>query len=421
MSKKRSPKSSEEAIVNEILDECLATLFPYQREWVLDRSRFKICNKARQIGISTCLGLEGVLDVLEGQSVFFVSRTERQSIYLLDKFYTWMDIFASGDVPVSYESRSRTECRINGCDIKSLTSEAVAGEGFSGNVYLDEFALHDNDVQIYRSLFPVITWGFKIRLVSRPFGQNNKFYEIWSDTDKYKDYKRYEFDVNRAVGDGLPIDIQELRNNFDEQGFAENYLCQFLDESTSFFSYDLLRRNIGEEYSGTDGDNYLGVDVARKHDKTILYIGSKLGDKIKTREIIERRGVSYNEQKVLIADTIKRYNVKGGAVDGSGLGSQLAEDINNEFPFMENHWFSNQSKEGMATKVKMLFESNRLTIPDRQELLADIHGIRRMSSRNNNAIFDAAKTSEGHSDRFWAMALMVRSAFDYQKPLVVFY
>src|SRR3990167_8414207 len=51
-------------------------LYPYQREWLLDNSRFKIANKARQIGLSLCVGLEALLDVLRGEPVFFVSRTE---------------------------------------------------------------------------------------------------------------------------------------------------------------------------------------------------------------------------------------------------------------------------------------------------------------------------------------------------------
>ena len=94
-----------ERVISEVLDYInREVLFGYQREWVSDQSRFKIYCKARQIGISLCLGLEGFLDALAGQPVYFVSRTERQSIYLLGKFYHWMRF-------VGYRMRSISRVR----------------------------------------------------------------------------------------------------------------------------------------------------------------------------------------------------------------------------------------------------------------------------------------------------------------------
>lgn len=394
-------------------------LFPYQRQWISDRSRFKICNKARQIGISLCLGFEGLLDVFDGEPVYYVSRTERQSIYLLEKFYKWVDFFSTLGLELSFDSRSRTECRVNGVDVKSLTSEAAAGEGFSGNVYLDEFGLHENDEQIYRSLYPVITWGYKIRIVSRPFGQSNKFYEIWNDVERYPDYRRYEYDIHRAIADGLPVDVEELRRNFDEDGFAENYLCRFIDESTSYIPYDLIRNNLGE-YTGSDGDNYLGIDIGRKHDSTILYIGCKLRDKVWTRQVREVKHSSFEDQKVQIREVIEQYRIKGGAMDSTGLGMQVAEELHEEFSFLTPVSFTNQIKEGMATRVKRMLEKSELVIPDDSTLITDIHSIRRTITKAQNPVFDANRTSTGHADRFWALALMLHSIEGGYEPRILF-
>lgn len=389
-------------------------LLPYQVEWIKDTSRFKICLKARQIGISDSIGLEGALDVLGGEPVFYISRTEKQSIYLLEKFYKWMEFFHAGGVGIDYTEKSRTECKINGVDVKSLTSNAVAGEGFSGNVYLDEFGLHENDEQIYRSLVPTITWGYKIRVVSRPFGQSNKFYELWNDVARYPDYSRHKYDINRALGDGLPVDIGELRRNLDDESFREMYLCEFVDESTSYFPYVLLRSAIGE-CSGGSGDHFLGMDIGRKRDATVIYVVRKLGDRFQTVEIRRLRGTKFADQRASLKAIMEKYKIVSGRVDATGMGMQLAEEIHNEFPQIRPLVFTQYVKVRMVTTLKRLFEEHLITIPDDQELVAACHSIKKTVTANNNVIFDAARNTDGHADDFWALALAV----DGRTPIIV--
>ncbi|MCI0706036.1 MAG: terminase family protein [Ignavibacteriae bacterium] len=400
------------------------TLFQYQREWLFDTSRFKIACKARQIGLSLCLGLEGLLDVLNRQPVFYVSRTERQSIYLLEKFYRWCDYLLESGVPLEFDYRNRNECRLLvdgvGVDVKSLTSHAAGDEGYTGNVYLDEFGLHENDEQIFRSLFPTISWGYKIRIVSRPFGQSNKFYEIFTDAERYPDFKRYRFDIHRAIGDGLSIDVDELRRNFDDEGFRENYLCEFIDESTSYLPYQLIRSCVGDLYAEPDGGHsgtgdsrgarYVGVDVGRKRDRTVVFVLAQLDDRFVTTRIERLKDERFDTQKAFIRHLINEEGITRGCIDATGLGMQLAEELQDEFGFIEPVTFTADSKERMAVRTKCVFENRQIQIPDDNDLISSIHSIRKLVTPSNNIRFDAERTADGHADDFWALALALEAA-----------
>lgn len=426
MAKKKLVRSSERFSQSEILNDVLeyvfsTALFPYQREFVRDESRFKIGNKARQIGLSTCLGLEGLLDVIKGESVYYVSRTEKQSVYLLDKFFKWADFFRNCGVELNFDNKTKTECRINGADVKSLTSSAVAGEGFSGNVYLDEFALHDNDKEIYRSLYPTITWGYKIRIISRPFGQSNLFYDIFTDVNKYPDYSRHEYNIYRAVNDGLMIDVEQLKRNFDEDFFAENFECKFIDESTSFFPYELIRPCINEDVVNFESNSpvYCGIDVGRKNDATVVTLLIRIDNIFYVKKMEELKNYTFDAQIESIARIFKEHNVSDCLIDSTGVGLPLAESLRKRFPFVQMYNFSIPSKEQLVLQMKRKFENKEIRLPDDENLIYDIHSIYRKITATNQVSYTSKRNSQGHGDRFWSLALAVKSADGSNVPKII--
>ena len=63
----------------------------------------------------------------------------------------------------------------NGSRITALPANPDTARGFSANVFLDEFAFHLDSRKIWTALFPVISAGWKLRVVSTPNGKGNKF------------------------------------------------------------------------------------------------------------------------------------------------------------------------------------------------------------------------------------------------------
>ncbi|MBE2228260.1 MAG: hypothetical protein IAE93_12980 [Ignavibacteria bacterium] len=411
----RPEKQPIQTVLEYIFDKIL---FPYQREWILDQNRFKIVNKSRQIGFSTVIALEGLLDVLHNKPVYFISRSERQSVHLLNKFYKWCDYFSEAGITIPFTNKTKTECVINNIDVRSLTSKAVTGEGFSGNIYLDEFALHEDDTQIYRSLFPTITWGYNIKIVSRPFGQSNMFYKIFSDTRAYPDYSRHQVDIHKAITQGLKIDLQSLINNIDADGFKENYECEFVDENTAYYPYGLIKRCIYDYDPDKEitGKKFLGIDVGRTHDLTsIITITLDEFGSFHITDIVNLKDTSFVEQKNIIEGIIAKAKPERVLIDKGSVGYQLAEDLEREFFFIKGISMNPSYKIQLATNLKKVMEQDLLRIPDDAQLIADVHGVKKIVNTNNTVSFVAERNNSGHSDRAFALMLALDAATTEEK------
>lgn len=68
----------------------------------------------------------------------------------------------------------------NGVKIYSLSSNPDSVRGYTGNVYLDEFAMISakDSNEIYSAVYPTITKGGRLVIVSTPKGKRGKFYEL---------------------------------------------------------------------------------------------------------------------------------------------------------------------------------------------------------------------------------------------------
>jgi len=160
-------------------------LLEYQRRWVEDDSPLKIVAKARQIGYSFSATLRAMLRCLDRKTTWiFLSKGERQSRLLMEKVHE--HIHSCGIVADVFESTffegtslKQLEVRFpNGSVIYGLPSNPDTARGYSGNVTLDEFAFHADADKIYAALFPTITRGFSLEVISTPNGQQGKFYEL---------------------------------------------------------------------------------------------------------------------------------------------------------------------------------------------------------------------------------------------------
>ena len=398
--------------LNKFLEELKAgnVLLPYQIKWVVDESRFRIACKGRQTRFSTTIGLEAVIGLSDKTNSLIVSASEKNAQEVLDKCLRWIRAMQDSGVDIKATTESKSEIGLsNGAKIFSLAQNPDTVRGFSGNVYLDEFAHHTNDKAIYEAILPAITAGYKLSIISTPLGESGLFNEIWSNETKYKDYSRHKTDIYQAREQGLPVDIELIKRNFDEQSFRQEYMCEFVDESTSYFPYSLIRSNIGEPIA-EGGGLYCGIDIGRKRDLTVIYILRKLGEKFYTVAIEELKNEAFEVQMAAVRNVLTTRRVRRVCVDSTGIGSQLAEELQKEFGYVEPVNFTNEVKESMVVSVKRLLENRNLQIPDNQNLISDIHGIKKTVTSSNNVRFDADRNEAGHSDRFWALALGVQSA-----------
>jgi phage FluMu gp28-like protein len=308
-------------------------LLPYQRRWVEDHSPLKIAVKARQIGYSFAASIRALLECLKRRTTWiFLSKGERQSRLLMEKVQEHVQscgILARACESTFFEGTliKQLEVRFaNGSVIYGLPANPDTARGYSGNVTLDEFAFHSDADKIYTALFPTITRGYCLEVISTPNGQQGKFYEIAKavglveQVEESKSRKVEEWipqsgttsqllnpstslwsahccDIYEAIRQGLSIDLQVLRAGCDDETtWQQEYCCQFISIAENFIPPALVAQCASAEAAkdcppqflasapclGLDSrlpqpripnsEFYLGIDIGRHHDRTVFWM-----------------------------------------------------------------------------------------------------------------------------------------------------
>lgn len=410
-------------------------LLPYQRDWVLDAARFKIGMWARQTGKSFSTAGETVADCLQRKTTWVtLSAGERQALEWMRKAREWSEAFhlALGDYT---ETRDSAEAILktaeinwpNGSRLVALPANPDTARGYSANLTLDEFAFHERPDEIWRAIYPSISnplkGQFKIRVVSTPNGTGNKFHDLWS---KDNGWSKHKVDIETAVKRGLPLDLEELRKGLDDpDGWAQEYLCEFIDSAAVLLPYELIATcesaeatvAVSPEFWTTPRALYLGIDFARKRDLSVAWTGELLGDVLTSRECLELRGMSTPDQIELLRPRIQR--ARRVCLDytgpGVGMGDYLVKEFGEWNP--EKHLFgkielltfTNATKVDLFSKLRMAFEAVKVRVPVSRTHREDLHSMQRVTTASGTVTYRAPHTEDGHADRCTALALLLRA------------
>lgn len=405
-------------------------LYPFQQRWFLDRSRFKIGMFARQTGKTFTSTLELVDDCYEAEAKggrhrwVILSRGERQAkeamdegvkphakaydAYLDELEYDW------GDGENRYKALEVV--LKGGSRITALPANPDTARGFSANVFLDEFAFHADSRAIWKALFPVISAGHKIRVVSTPNGKGNKFFDLMTAKDSA--WSKHEVDIYRAVADGLPRDVEELRAGIaDVDAWAQEYELQWLDEASAWLSYDLISSvedaDAGKPELYKGGACYIGNDIGVRSDLWVAWVWEEVGDVLWCREIRTLHRAKFAEHDAVLEELMGKYRVARVGMDQTGMGEKPVEDAKRRYGEhrVEGVLFTPGNKLIMATGGKQAFEDRKVRIPLGDPVLrADLHKLEKASGPTGTPRFVADSDSAGHADRTWAAFLGINAA-----------
>ncbi len=406
-------------------------LLPYQQTWVNDQSRFKIWLAARQIGKSFALTLEAVFDAIERRTLWvFLSAGERQAAELAEKAKLHLEavqVLAEqlSDDFFDEEGRAHKQLELrlpNGSRLIFLPANPSTARGYSGNVVLDEFAFHADSQRIWAALFPSVTRSgtFKLRVASTPNGRSNMFYRLYEAAERLGAASRWSShrtDILQAVAAGLPIDLAELREGTsDDLTWQQEYLLEFLEESTAYLSYELLatcehpQASVDALVADLDlnlGELFLGVDIGRRRDLTVLWLLQKVGDVSWTRRVAELVKTPFSAQREVLYGLLP--HVRRACIDETGIGMQLAEEAQRRFAQVEPVTFTAAVKSDLATTTRRAFEDRTVRVPIEAAIREDLHSVRRVVTSAGNVRFDAERDQASHADRFWALALALHA------------
>jgi hypothetical protein len=173
----------------------------------------------------------------------------------------------------------------------------------------------------------------------------------------------------------------------------------------------------GKAIQGTRPDLYLGVDVGRTKDRSVIWTWEKVGDVYWAREIYVMQGASFREQKDAVKSRLTR-NVIKCQIDKGGIGYQLAEELEREHRgIVEGVQLTTGRQGQIANFLKIAFLENKVRIPVSPDIRDDFRLVRKVDERNGLPVIQTNRGDTGHADRFWAAALGFETAREeHAKP-----
>jgi phage FluMu gp28-like protein len=415
---------------------------PYQVRWLKDQSRVKIWEKSRRIGATYVQAYEDVRDCVLGKvpAVWFSSADEtaaKEYIQYCEKWVRLFNVVAKGlEIEEVVDERNIKVYVVEftaGPRISALSSNPKAFRSKGGKVGLDEFGYHDDADKMWAAARPCITWGFPMRILSTYNGKSNRYYRFVQDVKKGKlTWSLHSTPIQLAVAEGLADRIvghpltdeereawiaEERANCGDEDTWLQEYCCIPVDESTAFLTYEMIakveRDDIIWELADTQSDLYVGVDIGRRKDLTVIWVVERVANIKITRQVSVLERMPFSWQREALFRVLAHPRMRRACVDGTGLGMQLAEEAQQAFGKyrVEAVNFSGPVKEQLAYGLRTSVEDVAFLVPAEHQVREDLHSVRRVTTAAGNVRFDvAASEAKGHADRFWAAALANHAA-----------
>lgn len=433
---------------------------PYQAQWIRDKSRLRICEKGRQIGMSYADSYDSVkkASIKNALDVWVMSRDEIQAKEYIRYCKKWAELLKHpfqdlGEQLFGVEGKSSKVQVItfaSGASVYALSSNPDAIVGKTGHVKLDEFALAKDQRGLYAVAKPVTQWGGTLSIISTHRGALTAFNALITDIKQRGNkmgWSLHTIPIQRAVEDGLVERINLITGNkeareewiarqraecIDEEQWLQEYCCIPADESIAFISYEMIT-SCEDERARTDWNGlekldpkaqlYLGFDVARKKDLSVIDVEEKIGDVFWERARIEMQGKTYGEQEFELYRWLSHPAVRRCCIDSTGLGGQLAERAQERYGYkVEGVKFTGPVKEELAFPLRAAHEDRKLRYGRDEKLRADLRGIKKETTASGNIRF-VGDSEDSHCDRFWAKALALHagkiSRGNYSATLII--
>lgn len=418
-----------------------------------DRSRAKIQIQSRQTGKDFTMEGEAVEDCLDHSTEWMIAApSERQALDSLDQGKLWADAWDFHIKDIFEEREGNTSQHLlksaeilfeNGSRMRAVPGKPDTVRGRSANVILTEFDFFEQPAATWKAILPSITNPLrggekKVRIGTTPNGTGSAAHKIFTKDDS-KDklrWSRHLVTIYHAVLMGLPVDVQQIKELMDDpDGFAQEFLCQFLDTTNVLLPYELIA--LAEDIDATEvwslddarhsGSTFIGIDFGRTNDPTVAWTIQRVGDILWTREVLVLDKMSSPDQEAKLIDRIRAadrvcFDYTG---PGIGLGDYIVarpgigrwRPEQHEMGKVELCTFSAQFKRQIFPKLRRAFEApTKLRIPISTVIREDLHEMKQVIS-NGEYNYWAARTKAGHSDRCTALALAVRAASGEVAPV----
>ncbi|EAM8423481.1 terminase [Salmonella enterica] len=444
--RKRPPKANDVSeLTADSFQPIVDKLYGFQKTLRANKHRRRRnLLKARQIGATWYFAFEAFEDaVLTGDTQIFLSASKRQALvfrtYIAKIAMEYFGIPIKGD-PIRLS---------NLAEIFFLATNSNTAQSNSGHLYIDEY-MWIPKFSTLNTVSSAMTTRKKWRMTwfSTPSAKTHEGYLLWSGEswrkgnaarkdvefpsfDEYRDggrecpdgVWRYVVTIEDAVAGGIDdIDIDELRETYSKADFDMLYMCVFVDDKESIFTFSQLLKcgvdvatwedfHPDEEHPFGNREVWGGFDPARTGDTaTFVVIGVPIVavERYRVLEVFRWKGLSLVWMSEQIRTIKSRYNMTYIGIDVTGMGIGVFEMVQG-FARREAKaiHYSVESKNRLVMKMLDVVDTNRIEWNEEQKEIATAFlQVKKTTTASGNAMtFVADRSNEnGHADVFFAIA-----------------
>jgi len=416
----------------------------------VSKSALVVVEKSRRIGATWALAADAVLRAgarrsVGGMNVMYISYAMDMTREFVEACAMFARIFDQGlsnieeflfkDDDPDNEINAFRISFASGFKIQALSSAPRSIRGKQGLIIIDEAAFVDNLNELVKAAMAMRMWGGRIVVISTHNGIDNTFNRLLDDVRAGKRKGlAVKITFQDAIDDGLYERIKLMTKG--QSDFPET-LEAFVEDMYGFYGKDADEEldvipsagggswikpsdvsiaTMSDEIIGPHnyqgGFCYVGWDVARKKDLSVISVFEDVNGVLVQREIIVMDNWKFSAQYKEFDRVMNRYRVVRAGLDQTGMGLPVLEAVQETHGEARVHGisFSVTSKLEMATEYRERFEDQAIHIAKDGNLRSDILAIKKSGGSSGVPVFANDNNTDGHADRFWSGALAATMA-----------
>lgn len=424
-------------------------LWPYQKKFLLSKSRDIVLEWARGNGKTAAVACKIALETFKSQSEgrsedwLIASATREQAKEAIDKVAGWCKAFlviaadsgavepieelATAKLPDGSEIKfNRWVIRIGRQRILAQAASPAAARGYTANIWWDEAAHHPDGAEMYEALRHCTRGYYRMIVSGTPWGdKDNQFYKLVHNTDTHDGQDLWDksiVDIHEAVRQGRIYCIDREQKQSDPDKWDREMLLKWIDGAAQWLPGSLLDKAESSLCTvdgsgatlGRSSQFFIGNDIGLRGDLWVAWVLQVVDGVRRTVEVVTMARQDFEAQHEEIYRLMRKYNAVKLYIDQGGLGEETTEIYMKKYGTrVEGIIFNLNNKGAMALQVKTAMQGGTLLIPQNQhEIRSDLQSVTKVVSPAGNVLFKAQRKDAGHADRYTALALANAAAED---------
>lgn len=401
-----------------------------------------VIEKSRRIGLTWGLAAYAVLRAAAqptagGMNVWYMGYDKDMAQEFIDTCAMWARAFgiaaeAADEEMVDGDVQAFRIRFASGFKIVALPSVARALRGKQGLVIIDEAAFHSDLVEVLKAAIAFLMWGGQVVVVSTHDGGANPFNLLLDDVRaKRRKGETITITFDEALKVGLyeriamigtikgrpPLPkaewIADVRGTYGDDA-AEELDCVPKEGSGSWLDAAMMAAcehpDAGrpELYSG--GLYYMGRDIARRRDLSVIHGYEEVGDVLWLRDRWLGRAATFQAQNDEAARLIRARRMIRYWLDQTGMGEAVAEAEIGRYGVDRCHGvlLTGPNRLDIAIALKERVDACKIRIPAEPALRSDFRAIKKKGGIAGSITL--VNEGEVHADEFFAAALACGAA-----------